>query len=228
MEMLNRTKPLTIYGPVGTTEFTETALKLTHVHLDFELTIEEVENGIVSDQRQYKVQCLPALHSVPSLSYILQMADIPGRFDVSKAQQLGVPSGPLRKQLCEGQPIQTPEGKTVNPTDVLGPTRKGIAIVYSGDTAPNPRLVKAAKNASLLIHDATFTATHKENAENWLHSTAAQAAQIAKQAKVAHLALVHISPRYTAIEEHEKEAKAVFPQSFVPKELDCLELSPSM
>ena len=227
MVMLNRSKPLTIYGPVGTAEFTKIALELTHVQLDFELTTNDVEKGIISNQEQYQVRCLPAIHSVPSLSYIFQMADSPGRFDVSKAQRLGVPSGPLRKSLCEGKAIQTSDGKIVNPEDVLGPTRKGVTIVYSGDTAPNPQLAKAATNANLLIHDATFTATHKENAKDYLHSTAAQAAQIAKQAKATYLALVHISPRYIVTEEHENEAKAIFPQSFAPMDLDCLELTPS-
>jgi ribonuclease Z len=226
MAMLNRTKPLTIYGPVGTTEFTQIALELTHVQLKFELTANDVQKGIISDQDQYQVRCLPAVHNVPSISYILQMADSPGKFDVTKAQQLGVPSGPLRKNLCEGQSIRTPAGTIVKPEDVLGPTRKGVLMVYSGDTAPNPQLAKAAKYASLLIHDATFTADHKENAEKYLHSTAAQAAQIAAQAKVSRLALVHISPRYTVTKEHEKEAQATFPQSFVPKDLECLELIP--
>ena len=227
MVMQDRSKPLTIFGPKGTTKFTETSLELTHVQLDFKLTTKDVDKGIISTQGQYQVRCLPAIHSVPSLSYILQMTDSPGKFDVRKAQQLGVPSGPLRKSLCEGHAIQTPDGKSVKPEDVLGPTRKGVTIVYSGDTAPNPQLAKAATNASLLIHDATFTASHTENAKNYLHSTAAQAAQIAAQAQVAHLALVHISPRYTLTEEHENEAKAIFPQSFVPNDLDCLELTPS-
>jgi len=183
-----------------------------------------VKKEIVSNQEQYRVKCLPALHTVPSLSYVLQMADTPGRFDAIKAQRLGVPSGPLRKCLCQGHPIETPDGKRVLPEDVLGPMRKGLSIVFSGDTRPNPNLVKAAKNARLLIHDATFTSSHNDNATQYLHSTAAQAAEIANQAQVTQLALVHISPRYVSTEEHEKEAMAIFPQSFVPKDLDSIEL----
>ncbi len=227
MVMLNRVKPLTIYGPPGLKEFMAATLELTHTHLDFPLTIEEVEKGVISDQEQYRVECLPALHNVPALAYVLQMAETPGRFDASKAQQLGVPSGPLRKRLCQGHSIETPAGTIVNPEDVLGPTQKGHIIVFSGDTAPNPSLAKAAKKASLLIHDATFSDAHKENAAKYQHSTAAQAAQIAADAQVKQLALVHISPRYGSTEEHEKEATAIFPQSIVPKDLEKLELNSS-
>ncbi len=227
MVMHSREKPLSIYGPVGTRKFIEATLEMTHAHLDFELTIKDVETGLISEQEQYCVKCLPALHSVPTLSYILQMTDTPGRFDVAKADRLGVPSGPLRRRLCQGQAIETSDGTIVKPEDVLGPTRKGSFIVFSGDTAPNPSMVDIAKNASLLIHDATFTASHLENASKYQHSTAAQAAQIAADAEVAHLALIHISPRYGSTEEHEKEARAIFPRSFAPKDLDCFELNSS-
>ncbi|MFX1510726.1 MAG: ribonuclease Z [Promethearchaeota archaeon] len=224
MMMLNRTKPLTIYGPAGTKEFTKTTLELTHAHLDFPLTIKNVKKGTISNQDQYRVECLPAIHSVASLSFILQTADIPGKFDVRKAEQLGVPSGPLRKKLYNGQSIRTSNGKTVKPEEVLGTIRKGLRIAFSGDTAPNPSLAKVAKGANLLIHDATFTALHKENAEKYQHSTAAQAAQIASDASVTRLALVHISPRYASNEEHENEAKAIFAESFAPNDLDIIEL----
>ena len=225
MVMHGRTKPLSIYGPKGMRKFIETTLEMTHAHLDFELTVKDVEKGAVSKQEHYSVKCLPALHSVPTFSYILQMTDIPGRFDTKKANRLGVPSGPLRKRLCEGVTIETPEGKTVKPEEVLGPTRKGSRIIFSGDTAPNPKIVDVAKGAKLLIHDATFTVSHIENAAKYQHSTAAQAAQVAAEAGVEQLALIHISPRYASTEEHENEAKAIFPQSFAPKDLDRIELS---
>ncbi|MFX1565050.1 MAG: ribonuclease Z [Promethearchaeota archaeon] len=225
MMMMNRTKPLAIYGPVGTKEFTETTLELIHAHIEFPLTVKNVKNGTISIQEQYRVECLPAIHSVASLSYILQTSDTPGRFDVRKAEELGVPSGPLRKELYKGQAIKTPDGKIVKPEDVLGPVRKGLRIVFSGDTAPNPNLAKVAKHASLLIHDATFTELHKENAEKYEHSTAAQAAQIASDAVVQRLALVHISPRYASHEEHESEAQTIFPESFAPNDLDIIELT---
>ena len=225
MIMLNRTKALNIYGPPGTKEFIETTMESTHAHLDFPLEINDVLQGEISHQKLYFVSCLPAIHGVPAFSYVLKMANIPGKFDSNRAEQLGVPSGPLRKRLYQGEQIETPGGRIVKPLDVLGPPRKGIRIVFSGDTAPNQELAKAAKNASLLIHDATFTMTHLENAIQYQHSTAAQAAEIAKSAQVSHLALIHISPRYASTEEHEKEAQAIFPHCTAPNDLDCIELN---
>ena len=225
MIMLNRTKTLNIYGPPGTKEFTETTMEATHAHLDFPLEIKDVLKGEISHQKLYSVSCLPAIHNVPAISYVLKMADIPGKFNTHKAEQLGVPSGPLRKRLYNGQQIETPGGRIVKPLDVLGPPRKGIHIVFSGDTAPNQELAKVAKKASLLIHDATFTMTHLENARKYQHSTAAQAAEIARLAQVSHLALVHISPRYASTEEHEKEAQAIFVNCTAPNDLECIELN---
>jgi ribonuclease Z len=225
MIMLNRAKSLTIYGPPGTKEFTETTLESTHAHLDFPLETIDVLKGEISHKELYTVNCLPALHNVPAISYVLKMADIPGKFDTDKAEKLGVPSGPLRKRLYKGLHIKTPEGRIVKPQDVLGPPRKGIRIAFSGDTAPNQDFAKAAKNASLLVHDATFTMGHLENATKYQHSTAAQAAEIAKLAQVSHLALVHISPRYASTQEHELEAQAIFPHCSAPEDLEYIELN---
>ncbi len=226
MAMLQRTKPLTIHGPPGIKLFIETILELTRTQLEFDFTIKEIEKGTITQQNQYQVECLPALHNIPAFSYILRMADIPGKFYVSKARKLGIPSGPLRKRLQQGHAITTAAGNRVRPSEVIGPTRKGPVIVYSGDTAPNPKLATKAKNATLLIHDATFSEGHKDKAKEFLHSTAAQAAQIASNAKVEQLALVHISPRYVSFEIHEKEAREIFLNAFTPNDLDVLELNP--
>jgi len=226
MAMLQRTKPLTIHGPPGIKRFIETNLELTHAQLEFGYTVNEVENGTLAKQRYYRVECLPALHTIPALSFILRMADIPGKFYVSKAKRLGIPSGPLRKRLQEGHTITTADGRQVMSSEVIGPARKGSIIVYSGDTAPNPKLIARAKNANLLIHDATFSESHKDKAEEFFHSTATQAAQIASKANVEQLALVHISPRYVSFEIHEKEARVIFPHVFAPNDLDVLELNP--
>ena len=101
---------------------------------------------------------------------------------------------------------------------------RNISIAYSGDTAPNPTLAKFAKGVSLLIHDATFAEIHSDKAAEYLHSTAQQAAEIAKQAKAKKLALIHISPRYETSQKHEQEAQTIFPQSFAPNDFDTIDL----
>jgi ribonuclease Z len=224
MTLLRRSKPLVIFGPHAVKKLVDETLELTQVELDFELETHEVKTGLVFSHPSYAVEALPAIHNVPSLSFVLRMADASGHFDATKASRLGVPQGPLWKQLQQGQPVKTPNGRVVTPNQVLGPTRKGAVIAYSGDTAPNPSLAAAAHGASLLIHDATFTQTHATKAAEYLHSTAAQAAEIATLAEAKQLALVHISPRYQSTQEHQEEAQMIFSRSIAPNDLDVLEI----
>ncbi|MFW9830872.1 MAG: ribonuclease Z [Candidatus Thorarchaeota archaeon] len=226
MAMFRRTSPLTVYGPKGIKEFVDVAMELTQVQLEFDLTVHEVEGGTISQHTKYQVDCIPALHSIPALSFKLQMADIPGKFNAARAERLGIPSGPLRKRLQQGEEIRTPTGKKISPADVMNPVRKGVMLVYSGDTSPNPQLIVEAQNADLLIHDATFSESHQKNAAEYLHSTAAQAAQVALQAKAKQLALVHISPRYMSTELHVLEARSIFLNSVAPNDFDFIELTP--
>lgn len=225
MALLRREKSLAIFGPPGIKAFVESTLTLTHVLPEYEITIREIRRGVVSRHTRYTMECLPALHSVPAFSFILRLADTSGKFDPTKARSLGVPQGPLWKQLQLGKSVKTPSGRTVSPREVLGPPFKGVSIAYSGDTKPNPKFAKAAQSVALLIHDATFTMEHEVKADEYGHSTAAQAAEIAKQAKAQRLALVQISPRYETNEKHEQEAQQIFSQSFVPLELQIIEIS---
>ncbi|MFX1563977.1 MAG: ribonuclease Z [Promethearchaeota archaeon] len=224
MALLRREKPLAIFGPPGIKAFVEKTLTLTHVQPEYEITTREIRRGVISRHTRYTMECLPAIHSVPAFSFVLRIADTPGKFNPIKAQSLGVPKGPLWKQLQLGKSVKMPAGKIIRPSQVLGPPSKGVSIAYSGDTKPNPKFAKAAHGVALLIHDATFSMEHTEKADEYGHSTAAQAAEIAKQAKAQQLALVQISPRYETNEKHEKEAQEIFPKSFVPEELQIIEI----
>jgi ribonuclease Z len=224
MTLLRRSKPLVIFGPQAVKTLVDATLQLTQVEPEFELETREVEAGIVFRHHNYAMEALPAVHSVPSLSFVLRIADAPGHFDPSKAGRLGVPQGPLWKQLQQGQPVKTTRGRTVTPSEVLGPPQKGVVIAYSGDTAPNPDFAVAAHGASLLIHDATFAQIHATKAAEYLHSTAAQAAEIAKLAEAKQLALVHVSPRYQSTQRHQEEAQAILARTIAPNDLDVVEI----
>jgi ribonuclease Z len=153
------------------------------------------------------------------------MADVPGQFNPEKAIQLGVPRGPLWKRLQEGKRVRLSGTRIVHPSEVLGPSRKGASFAYSGDTCFNPDLASASRGVSLLIHEATYTTELEEKASETLHSTAAQAAEIAALAKAKQLALIHISPRYETNLQHEQEARRIFQQSVVPNDLDVIEVA---
>ena len=114
-------------------------------------------------------------------------------------------------------------GRTVTPADVLGEARPGRTVVLTGDTAPSPLVVEAAHGADLLVHEASFLAEEKERARETLHSTAADAAEVARLAQVRLLALTHVSPRYFGPELAD-EAREVFPDTVVPRDFDLIEV----
>ncbi|MGH3133367.1 MAG: MBL fold metallo-hydrolase, partial [Gaiellaceae bacterium] len=134
-----------------------------------------------------------------------------------------VPDGPARGLLQRGQPVTLPDGSEVTPKAVLGPPRAGRRIVLSGDTAPASSVVEAAKGADVLVHEATFLADERERARETLHSTAGEAALVAREAGVRLLALTHVSTRYFGHQVVE-EARELFPDTVVPRDFDVVEV----
>jgi ribonuclease Z len=127
--------------------------------------------------------------------------------------------------LQKGMNIKLPNGRTVRPEDVLGPPRPGRKIVYSGDTRPSDRIVELAKGADVLIHEATFSDEMVDRAKEDGHSTPSEAAGVALKASVKLLILTHISARYSDPKILLEEAKRIFPNVYVPNDLDKIEIS---
>jgi ribonuclease Z len=119
-----------------------------------------------------------------------------GRFDPGRAKALGVPEGPLFGRLHRGESV-TIEGRTIDPGEVVGPSRPGRRIVYTGDTAPSREVVEAARGCDLLIHECTFGEEEMERARETDHATASDAARVAREANAQRLVLTHISARYS-------------------------------
>jgi ribonuclease Z len=211
MSLLNLEKPVEVYGPQGILDFIVNILKLIRFHLTFPLKIVEVTEGLVCMDPQYTVQCTWADHNIPNLAYALQENERPGRFFPQQAHDLGVPEGPLWSQLQQGKEITLIDGRIITPGEVLGPPRPGRKIVYTGDTKPCSSVIRLAKNADILIHDATFDDALQERAISHGHSTPSQAASIAQRAQVKHLILTHLSSRYTDGSLLRKQAEHIFP-----------------
>jgi len=130
-----------------------------------------------------------------------------------------VPEGPLWGRLHKGETVTTPEGKTVSPSHLVGPPRPGRTVVISGDTRPTDGLRRAAKAADLLVHEATFSQEDLERAKETGHSTAEEAAAIARDAGVRRLVLTHISPRYSReAPELLAEARMIFEATVVARD----------
>ncbi len=209
MSMNGREAPLDVYGPRGIERLVTELLSLGYFTPGFTVRAKELPPGGTVDCGEYVVRAFEAVHTVPCAGYVLEEKTRPGRFDLERAEALGVPSGPLYSRLQEGEPV-TIGGRTVRPEDVLGPPRRGRKIVYTGDTMPHDGLMDIARDADVLIHDATSDASLEEKANRYGHSSSRQAAEIAKEAGVGLLVLTHLSPRYEDPTRILEDAKKVF------------------
>jgi ribonuclease Z len=215
-----REVPLTVYGPAGLNELLR-SLKYVIGKLSYDLRLVELEPGDVLERDGYRLATFAVSHGVSSLGWSLIEATRPGRFDVEGADTLGVPNGPERGLLQRGQPVTLADGRTITPEQVLGPPRRSRKIVVTGDTAPSDELVDAAWGADVLVTEATFADEERERAEETLHQTATQAAELARRAEVVMLALTHLSSRYFG-PEVAREARAIFPETVVPRDFDVI------
>ena len=160
---------------------------------------------------------------MPARSYALEDKERAGRFDRERALALGIPEGPLWGRLQEGRTVSA-GGRTFTPDLVLGPPRRGRKIVYTGDTMPSRALVDFARDADVLIHDATAETSLEEKANRYGHSTARQAAQVARDAGVRTLVLTHLSPRYEEGAPILADATTAFPNSVLAEDFLQLEV----
>jgi ribonuclease Z len=217
-----RELPLTVYGPRGLRELF-TVLRRVFGRLTYPLALVELEPGDVQERDGYRLVPFRTEHGVDAIGYALVEDGRPGRFDVSAADRLGVPSGPARGQLQRGEPVALADGTLVTPEQVLGEPRRGRKIVLTGDTAPAASVVEAASAADLLVHEATFLADERDRARETLHSTAGEAALVAREAGVALLALTHLSVRYAGAAVAD-EARQLFPDTVVPRDFDLVDV----
>lgn len=219
MSFNGRTEPLDIYGPAWTKQFVDLLIRLGYYKLGFEVNGHELKDGGIIDRRDYFIKAVCTDHGIPSLGYVIEEKKRTGRFNRDKAIELGVPVGNLFSKLQKGEPV-TVNGKTILPSQVLGESRPGRKIVYSGDTRPCESIEKESAGADLLIHDSTLSEELKDWALETKHSTSAEAAAIAKNANVKKLVLTHISSRYCEKQELLlQEAKRIFKNTVLAGEL---------
>jgi ribonuclease Z len=192
-------------------------------NVPYELEVVELRPGDVVERGGYRIEAFAVIHGGGAIGYALREDGRPGRFDVEAADALGVPDGPARGALQRGEAVTLEGGRVVRPDEVVGLARLGRSVVLTGDTAPAKSVVEAADGADVLVHEATFLADERARARETEHSTAAEAALVAREAGVGLLALTHLSARYS-VSEVAEEARALFPQTVVPRDFDLLEV----
>lgn len=219
----DRDKPLVIAGPPALQQFWSAMRRTVIGTLPYEVEIVPVHDDVAWSGEGYRVEAIPTEHGVPSVGYALVEEDRPGRFDVARARQLGVTDVADYGVLQRGGSVTADTGDTVWPKDVLGEHRLGRRIVYTGDTAACSSVRDAARDATLLVHEATFLQEDAERARTTCHSTALDAALTAAAANVRMLALTHVSTRYVPRTLAE-EASTAFEHVVVARDFDRIDL----
>src|SRR3954453_15316564 len=214
--------PLTVYGPPGLVDLYRSLGRIVG-KLSYPVELQELRPGQALDREGYRILVFPVHHGVSAVGYVVAEHERPGEFDAAAADGLGIPFGPERGALQRGESITLPDGRVLTPDAVLGPARPGRRVVITGDTAPVETVRVLAESADVLVHEATFSDEERERAADTLHSTAGQAAEIARDAGVRLLALTHVSPRYFA-PPPPREAGAIFPPPVPPAHSDATTL----
>jgi ribonuclease Z len=220
MGLMDRKEGVTLYGPKGAPRILGNALAVGIERTRFPVEIVEVKAGDRLGRGDYEIAVFATEHrTTDTVGYALVEHDRLGRFDPERARALGIPEGPLWGQIHRGNPVTLADGRVISPAELVGPPRPGRTVVISGDTRPHPALVRVAKGADLLVHEATFGEDERERAAETGHSTAREAAEVAAEAGVRRLVLTHISARYTReAPELLAEAQAAFAETIVARD----------
>lgn len=219
MSLQGRSEPLVLRGPRGSRDTLVRLVELGGEGYTFPVHVEELPPGSSVDYPGFRVHAFDTRHTRESIGLALVEESRPGRFDVQRARELGIPEGPLYGRLHRGEEIRLEDGRAVTPDQVVGPPRPGRRVVYTGDTRPCRATVEAARSADLLVHEATFDEKERRRASMTGHSTARQAAEVAAEAGVRQLVLTHLSARYSE-QPHIllDEARPAFPRVTVARD----------
>lgn len=215
------TSPLMVYGPPGLKAYLDISLSVSQSRIPYKIDIVEHTGGVIFEDEGFKVEASLLEHRIDSYGYRVTEKDSPGSLNTELLKSYGLKPGPLYGRLKKGEDITTDEGITIRAGDVVNEPKRGRMVTILGDTRPCAGALELSRNADLVVHEATFAHELAEMAYQYHHSTARQAAELAKEAYAGALLLTHFSSRYTSNEELLpllEEAKSIFPETRLAEE----------
>jgi ribonuclease Z len=220
MALQGRAEPLRLWGPKGTSRVLKRAEGLGFERATFPVEILEIDDGQRIDRKGYAIVGFAVDHrGSASLGYAIVEEERKGRFDPDLARELGIPEGPMWGQIHRGLAVTLDDGRVIEPSTLVGPKRAGRTVVITGDTRPCANTLAAARDADLLVHEATFGDEEAARAIETGHSTAREAATVAREAGVRQLLLTHFSARYSRdAGDLHREAVSVFADTVIGKD----------
>lgn len=231
LQLQHRDRGLKIVGPKGIQEFVEFNLKFGDVEVTYPIDYLELEEGfeheVVVDEEEFYVEARPLQHTKFCIGYRFQEKDKPGKVDAEKAQRQGISEDWQYKELKAGNDVTLDDGTVVKSREIVGHPRPGDSFAYVTDTEYCRNAVKLGKNTNVLYHEATFGSALEEKAEETGHSTASDAARVAKESKTKLLVITHFSARYTNPYVLLREARDDFHPTWIATELRPIMTDPS-
>ncbi|MFD1774530.1 ribonuclease Z [Paenibacillus rhizophilus] len=215
------TAPMTVYGPPGLKAFLDISLSVSQSRVPYKLEVIEHNGGLIFEDESFKVESALLEHRIDSYGYRVTEKDRPGSLNTERLKAYGLKPGPLYGVLKSGRNVTTDEGITIAAADVLSEPKRGRIITVLGDTRPCGNSIPLAREADLLVHEATFSHELAKMARDYHHSTTVQAAEIAKEAHARQLILTHFSSRYGSLDELIpllEEARSIFPNTLLAEE----------
>jgi len=224
--LLGRDATLTIYGPTGIRQIIELQLKFSGTKLNFPLEFIELESREsikIYEDEKLTVSTIPLDHRVYTNGFLFQEKEGERKLNVDAAEEYNIDKSYYRK-LKLGYDVINNKGKLIENHLVTFPPEPPKSYAFCSDTKYSPKIIPLIKNVSVLYHESTFLETHKEYCDITKHSTAKQAATIAKNAKVGKLILGHYSTRYESIELFKEEAQKVFKNTDIADDYKVFEI----
>ncbi|GAB4488728.1 MAG: ribonuclease Z [Saprospiraceae bacterium] len=221
-----RTAPLHIFSPPGLQELVETTARLCRVEFSYPLEFHEVDAFVsakVFENQKVEVWTIPLNHRIETAGWLFREKEKPRKIRPEKIEEYGIPFA-LIPGIKAGNDLALPDGRLVPNAELTLDPPKPRAYAFCSDTAPSAAVAEAVRGVDLLYHEATFTEEHAEEAVFSFHSTALQAAEIARKAGAKQLLLGHFSGRYSDVEQHLTEARAIFPETIEGREGEQIEV----
>lgn len=225
MTMYERDTPLSIYGPKGIEKKVALALEIAGIKPCFKINTFELKNGVFFKGENFTISAFPLKHNTACYGFAFKESDKKAEFVREKAIKLGVPEGPLFAKLQHGEAVKV-GSRTIKPEEVLDYSkgRRGRKVSIVLDTRPSHSYVEHIAGSDILIHESVFASIDMNRALETTHSTALEVAELAKKAKCKKLYLTHFSTRYEKLDALLKEARELFPETYIGKDLLTIDI----